>query len=114
MARQRQQEALSARHQRRDLTLLRESLAPQPETGVEPRAVVLQRDPPGQLDDLLVAEGTPQPLGEVVRTLRRRSVARLGVFEDEPLAFVVEIAVPPDADVADFRARHAGLHALVV
>src|SRR3954453_3415450 len=106
---------LSLRDDRpRHLALLGETFAPQTEARVEPRPHVLERHPPGKLDDLLLAEGTPQPFAESCGYDRRRSVARLGVPEHEPFPLVVHVTVAPPTDLADLLGRHAGLHALVV
>src|SRR5437899_2840136 len=69
---------------------------------------------PGELDHLLLAEGTPQSRGEIVGHRRRGAVDRLGVLEDELLAVVVRVTVPPAADVVHLRDRYAGLHTFVV
>src|ERR1700722_13384331 len=58
---------------RGDRTRVREALAVQAQAGVEPRTQVLECDPGRELDDLGVAEMGPEPSGELVGDLGRRT-----------------------------------------
>ena len=102
------------RHGRRrgDLHGLRETLAVQAQSGVEPRPRIQPRDPRRQLDDL----------GGALNTLRTGSESKPGRESPTPLAYsrtttlslVEQVAVAPLASHADLGRIDAFVHAFVI